>query len=828
MAPLHIATTLLLVGSALAFSVIDFLQTSDQFGILLQLLESHNLLDFVKKAENVTLLAPIDSAFHGIGDSSNIGLKELQYHILEHELLSDSSSSRIGYSLLHQGNYSLPVLLQSTTINHNISIIQSNIQASNGVIHVLKDINIIPGSISTVLRSNRHSTIFAQLVELEADYWQTLISGQLNTILVPSDSAFRAAFNNVEINYLFSQLAMADRKTILSRTIVQQFLPSPNVDPDSTTVITAANTTLNLSNSLAINGKFLPVKTDTLAFEAVLHFYPTWFLEPNIIDFTAEKYVLGLDGYGFWKELQFRNLLDLLQAKDIGPQTLFVPIGGSHDVYEYSKSSILYHFAIGQHTLDFNTALNSNVLLVSKSIHKKLGGNQRIKVTANEKTKSIYLNGRDEVTSGPYVVGNTTIYTIRGSLDIPPAMDLSAGSIFQASQSATYMNDMGLLNLSGKKGWTVLLPTTMAWEKLDLVQTYLESNRTALKGVLESMIFKTPFYSDSHPIDTTLYDGTNVNVHSEMIPAYHPRYKFNLTVANAVYKIETPNVLASNGVIHSVSNIHIPVHVDINPENILSSVDTRIFKELLYARNLSHVLDPESSYTILAPSDQVLNSNNVTVDTPNIDTLLRLHIVPNNPITKFLDDGAPVETLEKGIHLTAKELNSGLYLVSLVEGDSREIRVLNRGDTSIRDEANCTTILYVDRYLSPDWIIKPGHPNLKTSVAVLLGVVFGAMLVFSILSCGLCVFLGHQRRRIVRRRSSVGVSERQSLISRRTSSIHSTNAMEDTDSVNEVDSTYGAFSHSRRGSQHSVSDPIPTAKVQQNREHGKYLGLPRV
>jgi uncharacterized surface protein with fasciclin (FAS1) repeats len=826
---LHFVTALLFVGSALALSIVDLLQTSDQFEILLQHLEKHNLLDFLINANSVTLLAPITSAFNDVGDSKEINRSLLEYHIIKGELLSEPGTRRIGYSLLNQGNYSLPVLLESAAINHNISIIKSNIQASNGVIHVLRDLNVIPESASKVLHSNRHTSIFARLVALEASYWKKLISGQLNTVLVPSDSAFETAFNNIEINYLMTKFAKNDRRKLLANTLVQQFLPSTSIGPDAAKVLTVAKTTLTLSDTLVINDEFVPDYTDTLAFDAVLHFYPKWFLEKTIIDFTPEKYVLGLDAHGFWKELEFRNLLDLINGKEVDPQTLFVPIGDPQDVYESSKNSILYHFALGQHTLDFETALNSNLLLETKSNHKKLGGNQRIKVTASEKTKSIYLNGRDQVTSGPYVVGNTTLYTIRGSLDMPPAMDLSAGSIFQSSQSAKYMNDQELLNLSGKTGWSVLLPTTLAWEKLGLVQTYLESNKTALKGVLESLIFKVPFYSNSHPINTTLYDGTNVRVSSDIESLVHyQRSRFNLTVGNAVYKIETPNVLASNGVIHSVSDIHIPVNVDINPENILTAVDTRVFKDLLYARNFSYVLDPNSSYTILAPSDQVLISNNVTVNTPNIDKLLKLHILPNKAGANFLNDGVPVETLQKGIHLTAKELNSGLYLVSVVEGDSHEIRVLNRGDTSIRDEANITTILYVDRYLSPEWIVAPGHPTLKTSVAVLLGVVVGAMLVFSVLSCGLCVFLGQQRRKIVLRQSSFGVGERRPLMSRRTSSIHSSGVIDEPEIENGSASQYGTLSHSRRGSLHSVSEPIPTIKIQQNREHGKHLGLPRV
>lgn len=100
---LPLVTALLLAGSALALSIVDLLQKSDQFEILLQNLEKHNLLDFLINANNVTLLAPVTSAFHDVGDSKEINRNLLEYHIIEGELHSEPDTRRIGYSLTKSG-----------------------------------------------------------------------------------------------------------------------------------------------------------------------------------------------------------------------------------------------------------------------------------------------------------------------------------------------------------------------------------------------------------------------------------------------------------------------------------------------------------------------------------------------------------------------------------------------------------------------------------------------------------------------------------------------------------------------------------------------------
>lgn len=882
-------------------SIIDVLSNSAQFSILLQHLQRTGLVPLLNEATNATFIAPTNSAFLDV-DESSITQSRLLFHLLNQtiflsQLESDAVVDTYLYSsglalennkpdLGNSDEYPLPVYVACNGSPNDysysvagVTVVESDLNASkgHGVVQVVDQLLEIPQSVCDMLAANPATTLFSKIFSMEFNCSLPMLP-DYSTILVPTDQSF-SQLNDVELKYLLSPWAEHDRIALLSRHILNSFLVSPLIEDNGTNVITMDGTTLQLSKELMVNSSFVPTEKNILASDAAIHIYDAFITATgnihSLINFTPKKYCLGLGAQDFVKEVKFRGLLHLIDGHT-EPQTLFVPVAHPEDTptdfFASSTNTVLYHFVYGQHNLNFDAVLNSNVLLESKSNHKKLGyGNQRIKVVAEEKSHLLYLNGRDIITSPPYVVGNTTIFAIRGSLDMPPTLDLAVGSMFQSSQSATYLNNLELLDLPTKKGWTVLLPTTRAWENLGLVKTYLESNTTALRGVLESLIFLRPFYSNSEPLDTQLLDGTNTSVHIIKPEAarldqgrYFPTSRFSIMVEDNEFHIETPNVLSTNGVVHSVSDVHIPLHVDITPTDILHSVDARIFVDLLIARNLSQVLNPDNSYTILAPSDQALMAANVTIDTPDIDILLRLHVIPNNPVHEFLDIGKNVESLESGIHLAAKELNSGLFLVSIVEGDGREIRVLNRGDTAVRDASNVTTILYVDRFLSPDWIshgLPPFTPpfHLKTPVAILLGVVFGAMLIFGVLSCSLFVFLGRARAKAPASATGAGTinsagvagdnGDRRPLLSKRSGSAYSgrrsiNGSVGDAEaheqhghSYDESGSAYGAISTrgaSRRSSmrsmtsEHSVSDPISTMKVHKDREHGRHLGLPRV
>lgn len=856
-------------------------------------------------------------------------------------------------------------------------IVESDLKASKnrGVVHVVNKLLEIPKSACSMLRDNPETQIFYEIFSLENNCSEPVFFGP-NTLFVPSDEVFSSQLDKIELDYLLSEWGKKDRKALLKRhTMSFGFVASPLIpflsdkksqQSNTSAVLQSADGSYwNISTSLTINETFTPFLANNIANDGIVHFYDFFLAGKDgdihsLISFTPEKCMLVLGAEPFVKEIKFRGLEHLINgsSSDV-KQTIFSPLEDSDSslvsskafssssdsiesqnieykalsadrVYTDSIPSTLYHFVEGQYHLDLKKIVNSNYLLTSKAKFKRLGyGNQRIMVTAEEDTGNLYLNAHDRIIAGPYDIGNTTIYLIDGSLDAPPAIDLAIGSVLQASRSAKYLSDLGLLHLPSTNGWTVLLPTTIAWKRQGLVTTYLQRNMTALRHVLESHILRAPFYSDSDTTKTLLYDNTPVTVSryphakrssglastnsEKLVSTSNFRasngltyYPFTIYVNDLEYHVESANILSNAGVIHSINSINIPDSVEVTVENLLDSVDATLFVDLLVQSNMSYVLDRNSEYTILAPSNQVLLANNITIDTPNIETLLRLHILPNNPIDKLFR-GEDALSLQENIHLVAREIDSDTYVVSIVESYSHhDIRVLQSGDTTKHaGSGKFSTVLYVDNFFSPDWIMRPSPPftppfHLRTSFAILLGVVFGAILIFVLISVTLLFFLGNQKNR----KHSIAAAgaggpgsangsetspDRQPLLSRKSSAMsshsaggsrrprhsrsgtHSLNSSppelqkynNNTDGNGSLSGMgYGATDsgpimlpdnpdvvvssnnsgpssrhHSRRGSvksvasmtsEHSVSEPIPTIKVHNNREHGKHLNLPRM
>lgn len=863
-------------------SIIDILSKSAEFSILIRQLQRHDLVPLLNEATNVTFLAPTNAAFldlatrlgetDGIAAANSISRDRLLYHLLNETIFFENTKEDLVVPTFLDPKVLYSSSIKRTTKDHGVPIyvysdklrvgdaqvLESDLRASagHGVVQVVDKLLDIPPSVCDMLARNNETTIFSKLFEMEFNCSEPILPSYA-TVLVPIDSAFREQLDNVELEYILtSKHAENDRQKLLARHVLNSLLASPIIDPDNTTSATSLDgTTLLISHDLTINDRFRPLKNNVLANDGVIHYYNDFIAGTDgnlhsLINFTPEKYFITLGAEAFVKELKFRGLENLIQGQ-AEPQTVFLPLDevddddddDEDDIFPLeSTSSVLYHFAEGQYNFfDHKDEQGESLLLATKYKHKKLLGNSPQKVKLTSKENSLYLNGKTRLdhAKGPFSVGKTTIYVIdpaAPALELPPSLDLAAGSVYHSAKSTNYLNDFGLLDLpSNKNGWTVLMPTSAAWRDLGLIKTYLDSNQTALENVLKSFIFESPVYTNTKgKIKTNFLDGSPTTVEVKYDKKAET-YSFAFDGLDTL-NLHTTDVLSANGVVHSVNSVLISRESSITTANVLESIESHKFLELLEARGFEDALAPGAEYTILAPPDKILELSNITSDTPDIDLLLRLHLIPGNPIQKLLDDGDEVESLEDGVHLCAKELKKDLYLITIVEGDiSREVRVLNRGDIRTGSRTK-TTILQVDKFLSPKWIIRqPSRGKLRTSVAIMLGVVFGTILIFGVLAVVLIVFLGKRKLPDSQNGSPEGASpnERSPLLSRRSSAGDETIAdgREEYSNSNGLSAPGGMY----RGRTNSIKSTLSENNASEStttkgRKLGKSsnLGVPRV
>lgn len=812
-------------------SIMDILSSSAQFSQLIRHLQVLDLVSLINESKNITLLAPTNAAFQRLfpnsGDKDDgLDRDRFLYHIInETVLLHELEQDRIVQTFLDPSpkdqdeerpdgwNAKVYVSAEGGEFGR-IPAVERDLKARNGVVQVLDQLLSVPGSVCEILlqRSNSSSSSILSATSLEEtsftarSFWiiyQREFGCTLPayaTILAPTDQAFHNELRSeVEFKYLLdTEEAQYDRQKFLARHIIDGYYAGADIGANNTAIVS----TLDGSNweisglNMDINGTYHNVYRDEIAKDGVLQYYAQ-FVGPvgSVVEFTAEKYLIALNSREFLRELEFRGLLELVRKPQMEKQTLFVPVDSEEGVA--SKGSVLYHFVNGEY--GDPEGLKKSVLLESKA------NGQRIRISEN-RNGEILLNEKTRVIGGPYVIGNTTIYSLDGSLELPPSLDLAVGSIYHSSKSAGYMSKFGLLDLARGRKWTVLLPTSDAWKALGLVKNYLSRNENVLERVMKSLIIETPIYTVDAGlvVETNLLDGTNVTVEMEK--------SGEALILNATgrFQIETANVLSSAGVVHSVDNIEIPKDIEITATDILKSSDSSIFLGLLQEFNLSHVLEPTAKYTILAPSDKFLRSRNITAHTPLIQQLLRLHLIPDNPVHDLFSQH-PVASLEPGIHLQVRKVSEDLQFITIFEGEdaSREARILARADL-----ASGSSVFELDRVISPDWLPsrhrRPGFA-LKTPVAILLGVLCGAVLIAGVLACVLVAFLGGASGKKSPEEESL---ERDPLLG----------GEQDPENYGSgTDNRTRASSIRSVGSEHSTSEPIPA-----NGASGRRLGLPRV
>ncbi|KAA8915139.1 hypothetical protein TRICI_002708 [Trichomonascus ciferrii] len=781
-------------------TIIDVLSGSVQYSTLLRHVKRLGLVPLINETRNLTLVAPVNSAFAGVGDGE-ITEQLLLYHLLNGTVLSTAVDKEAVVDSLNAGQ---SVLVSKNSegelkFNKKSTVVEPDVNAEasvRGVVQAVDTLLDMPRGLCQEMADDglRQSNTFSQFVTLELACSEDGGLPRPTTILAPSDLAFEKQFIDVELNYLLHPAASEDRMKILDRHMVDGFVRPQAMD--ARTVATYDGVPLELTPSMTVNDTYHANNHTTLVENGVIYSYNDLFVD---VEFTPQKYIYGLGVDDFVKEIEARGFEGMINDSSI-QQTVFVPISMISNNNEAgplkSKSALLYHFVQGQYHLD--DFIGQSLLMTTQmETSKLLGAHQRLRFVSSL-SGAFYLNGVP-IVSEEYIVGNTSIYLVGDDLDLPPSLSQAVGPFFQSSYSLQFLETLDMLYPPKTTPWTVLLPTRRAWQKQGLLAKYLSSNLTALKNVFDSMIFESPFYSDSQATTVTLLTGERVPV---SISGVH---NGTLQLGGTKYNLDARDILFDSGVAHSIDHVQVPGSIDVTAEKLIAAGGRSKFIDLLHKRNMSHVLDPSYNHTILVPSLEYLEKHNVTESRPDIDLLLAMHILPENPVDSLLR-GDSVATLATNVSLSAREVSEDIYIIQLVGGADHVLHIVDRGETT----QSRSTVLFLDRLLRPEWLESPFPPfrnspqyQLKTPVAILLGAVAGFVLLFVLISVILFLVMRNtHNRRILHKK------ERDPLLPRH----HSRNPS----------SQYSYDSVST-----APSSPIDTTSVHEQREFARHLNLPQ-
>ncbi|ANB11997.1 hypothetical protein AWJ20_225 [Sugiyamaella lignohabitans] len=870
-------------------TIIDILSASPEYSILLHYLQKHGLVNLINQSRNSTLLAPVNSAFYQLEEDGATVTKDLLlYHFLNGTVVSDNVTSdvvlqshlskrlyeawdddedehdREGEEELKDG---IPVVISPDSshdsdddgiglkVNGQATVVELDQMAGyhRGVVQGVDSLLSIPPTLCEVIeaKSRKHS-FFSELFSLEYNCdssrkKQTKLRKNLVTLLVPNDNAFDK-FIDVEKDYLLSASAKADREILINRHTIDHLLKpqaiQTSIEPrhrserssGEMTAVTADGTVLKFDRDYIINSTFNPDEVNILTRDGIIYTYDSLLstrqdASSKVVEFNPEKYLHGLGADLFVEETYLRGLQSLIDGTETEPQSIFVyPIGTSET---NSHPNIKYHIVKGANALEDLDTRGTYLLTSKLSSHRMGDYYQKIKaIVSSEGT--ISLNSQLVLTSD-YNVGNTSIYLLEGDLDVPPSLAFALGPFFQSSFSVAFLESTGLISPpKNDPPRTYLVPSRRAWENQILLKLYLQSNHTALRAVFESLIFETPVYSNEKPRVVESLDGTKSKL--SVFSGGEGRHNgpYIARVNNTSYDIDAEDILFNSGVAHSIDQLSIPKHVEVSPHDLIIAGDRKDFVDLLKARNMSHILDRNESYTILVPNMDQLADNGYYANSSKTDRLLSLHILPDNPINTLFA-GEAIPTLDEDVQLSGRNVTENFHILSIVDGTGQETYVVSRGDAQNHEFGKHSTVLFLDRYISPDWVhtplIRPPY-RLKTHVAILIGAALGLILAAtSIVTC-LYAFVGTRKatdpendehRPLLRDRttSPSGRSTRSARSNR--SRRDSNNGASDVDGTS-PNSTSNNF-YSTISSNSSIN-PIATGHVNEHREFGRHLNLP--
>ncbi|KAG8875440.1 hypothetical protein FRC20_003854 [Serendipita sp. 405] len=227
----------------------------------------------------------------------------------------------------------------------------------------------------------------------------------------------------------------------------------------------------------------------------------------------------------------------------------------------------------------------------------------------------------------------------------PPS---SLANIIRGNPALSYLTNIlpeaQMKALEITPGLTVFLPENKAWNRLPrVVRLYLESqfSNADLKWIVgmhaaAGKLGYTTRLKDATKIRTIEGNKLQINATADTI-----------TVAGS--ELRQRDVYASNGVLHTVSDLLLPPgSLRPNAEKYLLALNCSTFVELLRSSNLtSLVTDVDAEYTILAPRDDVLEITGGSFPDEGTDELkrsLKYHFIPGRWTTDRLKDGSLLET----------------------------------------------------------------------------------------------------------------------------------------------------------------------------------------
>lgn len=523
------------------------------------------------ESNNLTVFAPNNAAFESFLTQANLELGDvpqsqlqdiLQYHIVEGTTLSGSLSNG-NLTSLNDGTITVAVN-GGVTLNGTASVVTADLEASNGVIHIIDEVLVEPEpadpTIAELVGQEEDLSILADI--LSRPEFSDIVAAASEpsstlTVFAPTNTYFEQLLEQLGKSSV-DELPESVLTDIVSYHLLGEAVPSSELESTSYTTLQGEEITISLEDGVTVNGLAVS-EADIAASNGYVHK-----IEGVLLPAEAQAVSGTVAGIAYFDAnfttlvaaLRQAELLDVLLGE--GPYTVFAPTNeafesaGITDLSAFSQEKLqnvlLYHVVSGSITSD---------QLKAGPVATASGEDFYVSLPES----GVYINGNTMVTAADLMAENGVVHVLDGVL-MPPAQTIT--EIVAARAEAENPEFTLLLRavqraglaqtLSGEGPYTVFAPTDAAFEAagFDAAAIDAASPETLQNILLYHVVGARVFSTDLSTGDVTTAQGGSIAVDTENLSLTDEQDH----IANL--NAESLDILATNGVIHVIDAVLLP------------------------------------------------------------------------------------------------------------------------------------------------------------------------------------------------------------------------------------------------------------------------------
>ena len=266
-------------------SIVEIASSDDNYSILVDALVKADLVNTLSTDGPFTVFAPTNAAFETLFETLGVnGIEDLSaealtpillYHVLSGKAMSTDISTGYFETLSaatadNKGMVLYAMVDDMVKINNSAMVIAADVEATNGVVHVIDQVILPPTVVDIALQNSTFSTLVAAVVK--AGLVEALSAAGPYTVFAPTNAAFDAAFVALGVSGLDDLSAEALTPILLYHVVPDNVLAAevstgmvPTLNTESNISITVTDMGVMLNNSANV------VATDVQGSNGVVH-----------------------------------------------------------------------------------------------------------------------------------------------------------------------------------------------------------------------------------------------------------------------------------------------------------------------------------------------------------------------------------------------------------------------------------------------------------------------------------------------------------------------------------------------------------------------------